>query len=350
MKCGQPLVAVAAATSSGAHSPASAPDTEPTFIFTQLGSCDCGEAKIKTNGTCKACGRLRIVKCQLCDEGVDKINPDGCCECGNRRIPKPADYNEIVPGPQFASVSDRCRHVMQQDYHALFVTPGALIFGDFDGVSGSSKGGEAAEAAGKAAISTLASNLSNSMPPDQNLIDAIREAQRAVLEVPWTKQSEDDQPPCTTILVAIKIGTELHWGWLGDTRLGWVTDTAGEWLVTDDSWINSQRTSGVSEEIIQATIKEKPKLARAVVRCLGWLAGEPSTLLPNIGSRSIPAGSMLIGCTDGFHVFADSPEKLASVVRQHKGASALHTARNLVNWAKTVMNGRDNITVTVLTD
>jgi len=355
LKCGKPLVVGTVATTSGDTAlSTAAPDTEPTFVFTQLGTCNCGEAKIKKDGKCKACDAVRIAPCSLCEEGADKIDSDGSCACGNRRLPKPSDHDEIALGPYFASVCDRgIKHSYQQDRHGATVVPvekgNAAVFVIADGVSGSSKGGEAAEAAVKAAIASAANSLSHGMATENCVVESIRAAQDGVLRLLWKPINEKDQQPCSTILVAIKIGAKLTWGWLGDTRLGWVTDSKCGWLVKDDSWINAQRDFGTPEAAIREALAKDHSLSRAVVRNLGSSQGEPSKLDPHVQSCDVPAGCTFVGCTDGFHVYADSPEQLAAVIRQQKGASALATARALVEFAK-AKGGADNITISILTD
>ncbi len=271
-----------------------------------------------------------------------------------RRGAAPEDHQEIVISASFASVCDRgLRHVENQDAHALSVCEvrgvPAYIAVVCDGVSSSSAGAAASQAAVQAAQQTLIHALTLELPPRAALVLATQVAQRAVLAVPWTPQSMPytlrDQAPHTTIVMAVMYHNILYYAWIGDSRIYCFTPSEAECLVVDHSWINAEIARGTPRDAAIETAR-RLRLSRALVRSLGEEEGPAEKVIPAISEYPLFPGDIVLICSDGLHIYGDTPSDMADVVRQFAGADAPTMARKLVEFAYT-KGAIDNVTACV---
>lgn len=292
-------------------------------------------------------------ECCLCETSTAELDADGWCRiCGLPRLADPDDHHEIVLSPTFASVCDcGLRHHENQDAHALTMChvqgePVAIAV-VCDGVSSSSAGAAASQAAAQAAQHTLVQVLTQDVPPQEALILAAQEAQRAVLAVPWQPQPgpREDQAPHTTLVMAVIVGATVHYGWLGDSRVYWCTPTDAGCPVSDHSWINAEVARGVPQALAVAEARQW-HLSRALVRSLGIAEGEPETVQPEIGMFALVPGSVVLICSDGLHIYRDTALEMAQALRPLAGLDAVTMARHLVALAYR-HGAADNITACI---
>lgn len=332
-KCGSKAVSASAAAAPAASAAVEEQDGTTSGAAAAVGNCECGAT-------------------------ADAINANGFCDdCGQRRLPRPEDHNEIVIHSRLASVTDRgIKHAENQDWHALaeisFEGQPVQILVVCDGVSSSSGGAPAAQAASKAACAVAARNISHKMKPQDAIVLAIRAAQKDVCALSWTPQprppDQEDQPPTCTIVVAVVMKGKLYWGWLGDSRLYWASlksaNSFGS-LIKDHSWINAEVDAGRPLDEVVAEAKRE-KYTRAIVRSLGSAEGPAESLMPDLGEMDLPKDCIVLNCSDGLHVYLDASSDMAREIRNSGHLDALSLARKLVEYANS-RGGVDNITAAV---
>jgi serine/threonine protein phosphatase PrpC len=359
-KCGVSLVA---GDAPAAEATPVAPTGTLNAAVLRLGVCACGAGaeKITATGACGECHQSRIPECSVCAAAADQVNDDGVCTgCGFQRLPKPGDHDEVRIGPQCASVCDRgIKHAINQDWHGIAkVQSGSKTYWLLticDGVSSSSASAAAAKAAVIAANERASFTLSRGMIPRDSIIEAAKASQKAVCSIQWTPQPmpdsrRDESPTCTFCMAIVcedSAGFQVDYGWLGDSRLYWVTETNAGCLVKDHSWINQEIARGRNLDQVVAEAKRE-KLTRAIVRSLGSSeTTSVNTLVPELGQFTLPKGAKLIACSDGLHVYADDPLTMARVVRKQFGSPAIAIAKSLVDYANQ-QGGCDNVSAAVL--
>lgn len=289
----------------------------------------------------------------LCGASSTELDAEGYCRvCGVRRLVHAADHHEIIISPTFASVCARgLRHHENQDAHALEVceVDGEPVYIAVvcDGVSSSSAGAAASQVAAHAAQQALVQALTQHVPPHEALVLATKEAQRAVLAVPWQPQTTrlEDQPPHTTLVMSVITGAMVYYGWLGDSRIYWCTPQDAGCPVSDHSWINAEVARGVPHPLAVAEAR-RLRLSRALVRSLGLAEGTPETVLPEAGAFPLVPGSVVLLCSDGLHIYRDTAAEMAQVLRPLAGTDAVTMARQLVAFAYG-QGAADNITACI---
>jgi serine/threonine protein phosphatase PrpC len=224
-----------------------------------------------------------------------------------------------------------------------------------DGVSSSSHAARAATLASKTACDALAQSARggdlSSEEGKTAVAQAIRAAHVAVCSQPVEVTGED--PPGTTIVVAVVWRQQLTVGWVGDSRAYWVSDAAAEQLTSDHSWAVEAVARGEVTESEAAV----SSLAHALTRCLGPLevdgprrAGvqQPiSEVHPGLVARDLPGPGWVVLCSDGFWNYFSKPDDVAMLVRIGSGsATPARVARRLVNHAL-ARGGQDNVTALV---
>jgi serine/threonine protein phosphatase PrpC len=271
-----------------------------------------------------------------------------------RWLAAPEDHQEIVISATFASVCDRgLRHAENQDAHALALceVQGEPVYVAVvcDGVSSSSAGAAASQAAVQAAQQTLVQELTQQVPPRAALVIATQVAQRAVLAVPWSPQTMpyamQDQPPHTTVVMTVMYRGTVYYAWIGDSRVYWFTPSDAGCPVVDHSWINAEIARGLPRAAAIAEAR-RLRLSRALMRSLGEEEGAPEMVVPEVGEFPLAPGDIVLVCSDGLHIYGDTPAEMARVVRTFAGADAPTMARKLVEFAYT-RGAVDNVTACV---
>lgn len=231
-----------------------------------------------------------------------------------------------------------------------------------DGVSSSSRAELASTLASQVARDTLAQAmgeraLARRARDERAVADAIRAAHEAVCARAKEPSASDD-PPGTTIVLALARGTHLTIGWVGDSRAYWIpvdADQEARLLTRDHSWVHDAVASG---EMTEEQAMQSP-LAHALTRCLGPLEivdpDDASGLSrrrvqdvePDVTSLDLRGRGHVVLCTDGFWNYFSAPAEVARLVRSAgQGATAHGISRLLVNHAL-ASGGQDNTTVVV---
>ncbi len=307
---------------------------------------DCG-ARVALAGTAGAPPAAAAEpSCARCGAGPEAVDEDGfCARCGFQRVAPARDHFELAVSPYLAGVSDRGkRHHRNEDALALVSCTGGDALVVCDGVSSSQNADAAATAAAAAACAALTASLeSTGAAIDALILGAIRSAQVAVDAVPFVRGVADD-PPETTIVLAVRRGRRVAVGWVGDSRAYYLTAEGIRALTRDHSWL----VEIVSEGLMTRDEALRSPLAHCVTRTLGGPAGEDVDD-PSLVAFDIPDGpGLVVLCSDGLWNHASEPAQIAEVVRaQPAGGDALAVARGLVDYARS-RGGHDNITVAVL--
>ena len=316
----------------------------------------CSTEQPTGNRFCEDCGaRLDPVpaaaapaagsECPQCGAGPDAVDADGfCSRCGHERVAPARDHFEVVAAPRLAGISDRGRrHHRNEDFFALASNGDADAIIVCDGVSSSQNADQASEAAANAACAALRRALASSDSASMAMTSAIRAAQKAVLELPWTT-AVAAEPPETTIVAALRRGHRLALAWIGDSRAYLVTANSVRLLTRDHSWVNEIIAAG---RMTLAEAMRAPQ-AHSLTRTLGGPDASPDER-PEMVILDLPEAGWLVLCSDGLWNYVAVPDQLAEIVRTAaSGHDSLAIAQRLVRFACD-RGGHDNVTAAVLT-
>jgi serine/threonine protein phosphatase PrpC len=151
-------------------------------------------------------------------------------------------------------------------------------------------------------------------------------------------------PACTIVAAAIR-GPHVGFGWVGDSRAYWVSDSGpAEQLTEDDSWARHVIAMGVDPRVAM----NDPK-AHAIT---AWLGADAGPIIPHIGAFTARTPGHLVLCSDGLWNYltdpADFGDAVRSALRLATGSRPLlEAARALVTYANSA-GGADNITVAIV--
>jgi serine/threonine protein phosphatase PrpC len=168
-----------------------------------------------------------------------------------------------------------------------------------------------------------------------------------VCSVPFNRHAELD-PPASTIVTAVvlpnpKGGVRVVTGWLGDSRLYWLSHSGiGKQLTRDHSWCNEQVDTGRMTEA-QA---RQDKLAHAITKCIGTADFNHATPCPDpsVEVYDLPAEGWLLACSDGLWNYAETPSSLIIAANGRLWTSpAEDVCKQFVQFALD-RGGMDNIT------
>jgi serine/threonine protein phosphatase PrpC len=211
-----------------------------------------------------------------------------------------------------------------------------------DGISASYR----ADLAARIAATTIAEQLATA--DARGMAESVAHAIRAAhLAICAEHQGLGGEPLGTTAVAALRVGSRLAVGWVGDSRAYWIDANGPSRLLTrDHSWLNDVLATGLAsmEEALQSPY------AHALTRCLGPLeGGDPSTQAePDAIEVEITGPGMLILCSDGLWNYYPSADDLASLCSlAGSSPTAESLARALENGAL-ARGGQDNVTVAVL--
>ena len=165
---------------------------------------------------------------------------------------------------------------------------------------------------------------------------AAEAAQSAVVAIPYP---EDSPAPAATLMAALVRGGRAVLAWAGDSR-AYRLDAPPSLLTRDDSWYNDIVERGV----LTPDQARRHKYAHAIVNSLGGLA-EGDAFAANFREVDLPAGSLLLLCSDGLWNYAETPEALAALVPAE--GAAVEICRSLVAFANRE-GGHDNISAVAL--
>jgi len=326
---------------------------------------------------CENCGiklgdsapELPQAKC-ICGAPASETDEDGfCLRCGLRahrsspievtREPQPSDHIEQQLSPNFAAVSDRGRrHTKNEDRFGILESNGAYAFVVCDGVSTSQTAEVASTVVADAVLASLSAALGATTPLEPAA--AIRQAIAAGAAALNARANPylEENPPSTTVVVALVAAGVATIGWLGDSRAYWIdlpnspSAAVAIPLTQDHSWLNSVVGSG---EMTPELAAKSPQ-AHAITRWLGADANEDLEI--DVVRHPLPASNgILLLATDGLWNYFPTSEAMAALVQNaiqnevqnagKDGKDALAIARQLVEQANR-RGGHDNITAAVL--
>ncbi|MBV8658881.1 MAG: serine/threonine-protein phosphatase [Burkholderiales bacterium] len=282
---------------------ASRPDTE-------LNRCPCGDTQRDASGYCLGCGRKSAV---------------------------PTDVTFAEIDANLAWASDRGRvHLENQDAAGILrLADGTQLLVVSDGVSSADRAAEASQLAVQTVLDRAVSGIATPPAWIEATIDAAHQALQAM-----TRENPAKDDPQATIVVAVVRAGEVWFGWLGDSRIYLLHAEGNRQLTLDDSWANEAIAAGLPREEAQ-----QEAYAHCITQCLGMREAAPDI---HLGHCSLPAGAILLLCSDGLWNYLPTPDNLAAAM-QSGGAdeAALVRSRHLVDLANTA-GGVDNISVALL--
>lgn len=314
--------------------------------------------------SCPSCGALTEIGdrfCGDCGETISKLfekssNPcscgsenfdiDGyCVDCGAKQRKQ---LGEMIINANFAAITDiGCTHDRNDDAFNIVEYEGNSAIVICDGVSKSQTPDVGAVASVNAACKILEEYLKNEIcTPEEIIKIAIETAHTTMCLIPYDTQIDLD-PPAATIVVALirKIDNKnlITVGWLGDSRIYWITSNGGSLLTRDHSWRNAMVDSGLMTD----EEAKKDKQSHAIVKCLGTndIGKITPCPEPSIKTYAMNTEGWLISCTDGLWNYAETPSQLTTAANGTLWTSnAIDIARRLVLFAKN-RGGHDNITI-----
>ena len=284
-----------------------------------------------------------VIACPACGERAP-IDDRFCEVCGARLMPvadgeSRGDRREIDAG--FAGGLTNTGLVKARNQDALFLetvgeTAVAVVC---DGVSSSSGGDAAARVACLSAGRVLSTDRGH-RGPEAAMRTAIASAQRAVLGVPWARNSDLAAPSCTFI-ATLWDGRQVTVGSVGDSRAYWIDEKASHRLTDDDSWVQEQVNAGVLSEAEAEAHPDAHQITR-------WLGADAPDEPPAVTSFVPDGPGRIAVCTDGLWNYVSSADKFAELVRaSDRDAAPLDVARSLVDHAL-ASGGHDNVTVAII--
>ncbi|MEV4709299.1 PP2C family serine/threonine-protein phosphatase [Actinoplanes sp. NPDC049316] len=320
----------------------------------------CADERAAGAAFCESCGRALATGspagagpvCPSCGP-AGAIDADGYCGTCGMLAARPRDHAEADGGPVAAAVTDRgLRHHRNEDAMWL-ATRGADVDAVVcDGVSASFDphvaSATAAEAAGKVLAGSGADVAGRAAPADSGgdlagrVAEAITAAGAAVADLAATDARRAASNPACTIVAACVRGTEIGYGWVGDSRAYWVPeDGDARQLTEDDSWATHAIALGVDPQ----SAWNDPK-AHAIT---AWLGADAGPVRPRTDTLRPGEPGLLVLCSDGLWNYLTDPAAFASAVRGavREAPDVISAARALIAFANDA-GGADNITVVLV--
>lgn len=296
---------------------------------------------------CEACGNRLTpeattasgVTCPHCGT-PGGVGEDGyCVNCG-MLAGRPRDHLETDLGAIGAGVTDRGRRHHRNEDAVFLVARGADVDAVVcDGVSASYD----PDVASAEAAETAGARLAEAGP--DGVADAISAAVDVVAALAGTgdPRRAASNPACTIVAASVR-GTEIGYGWVGDSRAYWVpADGPAEQLTVDDSWATHAIALGADPRIALASPRGHAITA--------WLGADSPDTVPRVGVHRPAAPGHLVLCSDGLWNYLPDPAEFGATVREHllrePGGGPLAAARSLTAYAN-AEGGADNISVVLI--
>jgi PPM family protein phosphatase len=317
-------------------------------IETRLSCPSCGAPQHAGDRFCEQCGaRLdeeqeERVGCRACGAAADAIGADGYCSvCGVRE--RAGDVRIELDLVFAAAVSDQGHvHRRNEDSFHLEVSDDrnvAIVV--CDGISSASAGNVAARNAARAAGTVLGRAIGEpAIDAQAALLDAIKAANEAVVQVEWTTRVKRVDPSCT-LVSALCRGADVAVAWVGDSRAYWFDDVQSHQLTVDDSFAEES----VAKGILTAEQAAKSPFLHSITH---WVGPDSPERPPRVVSLRPDRPGRLVLCTDGLWNYAPAAGELARLIAAlPAGAAPAAVARALTDFAND-RGGHDNITVAVV--
>jgi serine/threonine protein phosphatase PrpC len=308
----------------------------------------CADERAAGAAFCESCGKALATgagkavgkDCPSCG-AAGVVGDDGYCGNCGLLAARPRDHVEADADPVAAAVTDRgLRHHRNEDAMWLATRGAEVDVVVCDGVSASFDpdvaSAIAVEETGKALITA-------GVELPESIAAAIVAAGAAVSALAKTgdPRRAASNPACTIVAACVR-GTEIGYGWVGDSRGYWVpAEGDAVQLTEDDSWATHAISLGVDPQ----SAWNDPK-AHAIT---AWLGADAGPVRPRTGAFFAETPGHLVLCSDGLWNYLTEPAAFADTVRTalRESASLLEAGRKLVDFANAA-GGSDNITVALV--
>jgi serine/threonine protein phosphatase PrpC len=172
------------------------------------------------------------------------------------------------------------------------------------------------------------------------ILDAIRAAVEAVIQVEWTTRVKRVDPSCT-LVSALCRGSEITVGWVGDSRAYWFDADESRQLTVDDSFAEE----GIAKGLLTPEQAAHSPFLHSITH---WVGPDSPERPPRLVTLRPERPGRLVLCTDGLWNYAPGADELARLVGAlPAGAAPAAVARSLADTAND-RGGHDNITVAVV--
>lgn len=241
-----------------------------------------------------------------------------------------------------AAVSDQgLVHHRNEDSFRLEVRGRNAVVVVCDGISSASAGNVAARDAAKAAGTVLSRAIADpGRDPRDSIVEAIKAAVEAVIQVEWTTRVKRVDPSCT-LVSAICRGGEITVGWVGDSRAYWFDAAEAHQLTVDDSFAEE----GIAKGLLTPEQAARSPFLHSITH---WVGPDAPERPPRLVELRPERPGRLVLCTDGMWNYAPSARELGSLIEAlPPDAAPAAVARSLTDMANN-RGGHDNITVAVV--
>lgn len=279
--------------------------------------------------TCLACG------------AYNRPNAQKCGNCGTLLVAPDEEFNIVPTGSARTSIG--VVRGNNEDSLNMWARDGIVIALIADGMGGAAAGEEASRLAVEAIQADFLSDRRNSnqltlmseLELSRRMVEAVRDANRAVVERAQNKPDLKGMGTTTTLLMVRS--NRVLIAHVGDSR-AYHMDQSGKLtqVTTDHSFVQALVTSG---HITEEQARSHP-MGNVLYRALG----QSLDLDVDLYTRFVHAGDRLVICSDGLtrHL---TPKDIAEVVAAE--AEPSEATRRLIELANK-RGGEDNISVIVI--
>jgi serine/threonine protein phosphatase PrpC len=288
----------------------------------------------RTDLSCPSCGAPLQPGdrfCERCGARLDEPHPAD----GDRRV-------ELDLGTA-AAVSDQglVHHRNEDSFHLEVAEGRNATVVVCDGISSASAGNVAARNAAQAAGAVLSRAMADpGKDPRDAIVEAIKAAVEAVMQVEWTTRVKRVDPSCTLVSAVSRDG-EITVGWVGDSRAYWFDAEDARQLTIDDSFAEE----GIAKGLLTPEQAAKSPFLHSITH---WVGPDAPERPPRLVELRPERPGRLVLCTDGLWNYAPSARELGVLIDAlPPGAAPAAVARSLADMAND-RGGHDNITVAVV--